>query len=660
MSTVLYINNKLVELDSSTVIAMNFQVNDLAEIADRNVNFSNTIKIPKTPSNIKLFELLGMTGNLSLVPYSEVRVKLINGLLEVVNNGLIAVQDTSKGFFSIVIFDGITSFKQAIDGLTLRNIDFDDINHYQTLANMVASLSNTDTYIYPLVDFEVGIISPDSITHYANTLLPCAFYHNIFERIFEAAGFTYDGDIFSLDKFIKTVMPITGKLNVEFEASSQFAAEYNSGNPATFQTFGISGGGTSPDTQEMAYDTVLSQSDIAISSVFGQTVFTFSENTQIKFDLFFQKDDNDGVSGQEVTFEFTLRKNGTAENVFFTLDSLSTGVGEIFEASYVMNVEAGDIVWVDVVCERTGAAGGFIYSSQIRFTATETTSNRELMNSWIDFGRQLPELEQYEFVKMIMQQYGLVAIPSGKTHIHFVYIKDILNKVFGFVDWTDKLVLEEKEEYKIGEYAKANELTYKYLDDNDTGFADYTLNLDVYNLQASKVLFENKITMPRHSTAKDSLIIPKIPLITYEKYDEDNKQRFLFNGDGKVYAIVLITHSLTNSFLIEEAPVIADDPAAGLAVFDFFTTDLKFGNVQQLYFDVLGPAYYEEFRKINERAQKKTLQLLLNIVDIKNLDFKKLVYFRQYQNFYYLNKISNWQNGKVCDGEFIRASVPNY
>jgi len=474
MSTILYINNQLVDIDNSTVIAMNFQVNELSEIADRNVSFSNTIKVPKTANNIAIFQLLGLTGNLSLLPYTEVKVKLVNGLLEVLNNGVIAVQDQSKGFYSIVIFDGITSLKQSIDGLTLRDIDFDDINHYQTLANISASLSNTDTYIYPLVDFEVGIITPDSITQYANTMVASAFYHNIFERIMTAAGFTYGGDIFSLDKFLKTVMPITGKLNVEFEAASQFAEEYDSGTPSTFQSFGISGGGTSPDTQEIEFDDVLSETGIAISNVLGQTIYTFSEPTQIKFDLFFQRDGNVGTAGQPVTFEFTLRKNGTAEKAMLNLTSTDVYIApSIHEASHVLNVDAGDIVGVDVTCERTAASGGFIYSSQFRMTATETTANRELMNSWIDFSRQLPELEQYEFIKIIMQQYGLVAIPSGKTHIDFVYIKDILNKVFGFVDWSDKLVGEEKEEYKLGDYGKANELTYKYND----GFSFNFLNV---------------------------------------------------------------------------------------------------------------------------------------------------------------------------------------
>ena len=50
------------------------------------------------------------------------------------------------------------------------------------------------------------------------------------------------------------------------------------------------------------------------------------------------------------------------------------------------------------------------------------------------------------------------------------------------------------------------------------------------------------------------------------------------------------------------------------------------------------------------------VKMLLNAVDILNFDQFVPVYLRQFGRYYYVNKISNWASGKLCDVELLQLT----
>ena len=65
---ILIINDKRFQLEDGEVFQTK-QINDLFSLDTRQTNYTNTIKIPRTPTNIENFDFLGIVGNESQIPY---------------------------------------------------------------------------------------------------------------------------------------------------------------------------------------------------------------------------------------------------------------------------------------------------------------------------------------------------------------------------------------------------------------------------------------------------------------------------------------------------------------------------------------------------------------------------------------------------------------
>ena len=100
----LYINNKLIHLPVRSV-GLTLQINDIGDIKDRNANYSNNIKIPPTPENVLTFELLGLTGSTTRIPYLEVSVKYVVNGIELISDGKGIVKNTNV-FYNLLVYDG--------------------------------------------------------------------------------------------------------------------------------------------------------------------------------------------------------------------------------------------------------------------------------------------------------------------------------------------------------------------------------------------------------------------------------------------------------------------------------------------------------------------------------------------------------------------------
>ena len=132
----LYINNIQIELKSSTV-ARTLQINDLGDVVDRQSNYSNNIKIPKSPNNIRAFEMLGISGNTTRLPYENLVVKYVVNGIELISEGKGVVKNTNSSY-NLVVYDGNISMtdllgdKQGISRRTFQR----DLNEIRTIFNI--------------------------------------------------------------------------------------------------------------------------------------------------------------------------------------------------------------------------------------------------------------------------------------------------------------------------------------------------------------------------------------------------------------------------------------------------------------------------------------------------------------------------------------------
>ena len=66
------------------------------------------------------------------------------------------------------------------------------------------------------------------------------------------------------------------------------------------------------------------------------------------------------------------------------------------------------------------------------------------------------------------------------------------------------------------------------------------------------------------------------------------------------------------------------------------------------------PKYYNNIKLLLEDFRLHKMKLNVNSIDIHNLDFDKIYYFEQEQNYYFLNKLS-YKSGKITSADFYRV-----
>jgi len=153
----LYINGKQADLDPSQAIAQTKQVNDLNSIQDRQANYTNKFKLPKTANNLRIMNFLTAKGNTSAVPYTKNECSLYsdNGQCFIYKGR--AVVTDGGDYFDVVVYDGIIDLYKAIENKNLSQLSLTGLNHTKSVAAVISSWQPTSPYRYILADYNSNI-----------------------------------------------------------------------------------------------------------------------------------------------------------------------------------------------------------------------------------------------------------------------------------------------------------------------------------------------------------------------------------------------------------------------------------------------------------------------------------------------------------------------
>ena len=218
MANELFIDGQSVDLGKGTKIGLTLQVNDIAEVVDRQGNFSNTFKTPKSQTNKIIYEHAEQVNSITNIPYRKLPAKYVQDGIELVSNGYCEFKSASD-FYEQTIFGGILDFFSQIKGKKITDLDLSAYDHTWDLATIFASRVNTDGYIYPLIDFNDD--SDTLIPPYfgfsdrnidARTLFPAMFIHTLIEKIFEGTTYTLAGAITLTNRYKNRLLPFGSNL----------------------------------------------------------------------------------------------------------------------------------------------------------------------------------------------------------------------------------------------------------------------------------------------------------------------------------------------------------------------------------------------------------------------------------------------------------------
>ena len=430
MDEKLYINDVLLEIPKRTV-SRSLQINDFRETKDRQANYSNSIKIPKTYQNTEAFESLGLVGIVSRIPYQSVKVKYVVNGIEMITDGKGVLKNTND-FYNLVIYDGNISLTDLLGTETLQDLDFSSYNHNLTTGVFLSSFSNTSGYIYALEDrFDVVI----------ENSIPSFYIHTLFDMILTQKGWSYSGSIFSDSDYLSRVTTMDIGFEVDVTQSET-------------QVFNILNTSTRSNTVSEKY---------LINS------YTSTSNDLYKVEL------NGSVEIVFGSVELSIEVNGSAQLFFTPLSNVN------FNEVANVYAETGDLIEVyGIATVETTPVTQYRFEEDFR---TIIYKNEKYIP--ITFEDIIGNTKQIDFVKDVMQRFNLsFKKTKNENALEFITSEELLTDTNNAEDWSNLFSKKIDESYRSS-YAQDNQFKYKY-EDSENNFADGSLIVDDVNLKSEK------------------------------------------------------------------------------------------------------------------------------------------------------------------------------
>lgn len=449
MSRHFYIENQLIDLPPNVVIAQTLQVFDPGRLGSIVTNFTSSIRLKYTYTNEKTLGFLSNTKTKTTVPYTSLSCKYIENGIPLIRDGRIIVNEVNDGY-SLSVYSGPWGFFEIIQDLTLWDLDFSDINGAWSASVRDSLRTATTGIVQALVDdgrlVQDQASSAPTIENQGTILKPPQiYYHTVIEKIFESAGFEYEGDIFTNDIFLKLVMPLgVVYLDPSFTESRMFYAAAPGDqvmvNPTT-------------ETDVLFNQNVKQGSENYYDGV-SQYVVSNSDTALRFFRLIFFADLTIEVTGGTVDINIT-----TGAGYVDTPEQTNVGSGT-YSMSYLSSLGQadGDVIKVTIVAN-TGTPTVTITSGI--FYSVALTGNDEdeffptIVSEYVYFQKLFEQKSQIDFLKEFCVRFNVQI-----TQINNVLYVNTMNKILDDVsgpDWTNKRHAGvERIKYSFSTYAKTN------------------------------------------------------------------------------------------------------------------------------------------------------------------------------------------------------------
>ena len=620
----LYIGDTLCDLDDGEVIPINKQVNDIAEMQDRQSDFTASFKVRKTRAMRALFELSGEVGANTTFPYTAQTAKLVQDGIETITAGRAVLLRSDDHYYHIAVYSGNVSFFKAIAGLKMADLALGSVTW--NASNAAQTHVNDYDYLFPLLEpSDDGGLTPltddgSTVELYAGWVWPFVKVKAIWDAIFAAAGYTCTGDILTDPVFTRLFMPISS-LKINYIDTAVLLYNVNVANRAvmTASSNRLNWGFGTPTT---------------VLSYFGDSLWRYSAQYMVKYA---------GAYTYRVTITNPL---GVPTNVYLYAGAVL--LGEMLNDGFYSSAYVRRYAITYDVLKDWGLVFYCTYNNgctNYKIECTAIDAPKVAYGSDVPFALHLPALTQTDFIKMVCNLFGLVpdASPRDKR-IRFWNYSALLDNIPTARDWSAYLSeAEDETEFAFGDYAQLNYLRYKasndVVEDNGTG----VMQIDDENLPREK----DVVSLPV-STCDEVLVLTDVAVsrINMNKYDakEDDYEQNETIEPRLVYVDTIPDASPAKTFTLRTA-------ASGGVGYD--VTTIRKACSLPIAFSSL-PQYYSTLAKMLTKTNLRRAKFNLPAYEVAGFKHDTPVYLSQYKAYFYVNKISNYVVGKLCTIELIK------
>jgi hypothetical protein len=644
MSRELRINGERVDLADSTQVALTRQANNIAELQNRQGDFSNQFTLPFTATNREVMEHAQIVNAGTDIPYRRLEATYTEDGVQLVNEGVATLVGASATGYTVQVNSGNTSFFGKFPDLKVSELIGNAFDHINNFANVTTSRTNTTGYIYPLINWfnesDPGTFQDGEID--ARYLLPCIFIKDIFALVDELTGFTSGGALLDLPDFDNLILtPNT------LQRGQDAQALYNASAKNTASQVFLVGTDNGAPTIVNYTPTLDEYSGLFVGNLFTPDAglfgyFVFSGAISIKYKEYasltriirikiqFVKTAGLVVVAEELIFNFPTPLNPLEQEITF----------EIFPSVITSNITftLGDTYYIRLYVEDTLKSEVTIQElCEFRFSTVDV----------MPYGGFMPVGELYEgiTVKQVYQDVmNMYASTPQANSFHgtasFGLFEELEANKPSAKDWSEKVQPSGNSlAYKFGKYGQTNFLKYQPHDTVTAGFGDSSFAISDETLPDIVTAVQLATTATEETVGFQNQNYPRIKAVenTTRAFSSVNHRILLLNRQTVAY-----THEYT-------------DGATSLVT----GASIPYATFAPLAFDVLKPLYYSVLLGMLFKTKAPAYTLKLSRQDVQELDYLIPIYLDVHTEsidvtgYFYLNQISNYLNGfGRC--EFVR------
>jgi hypothetical protein len=683
MITEIFIENRRLDVSADLSSLLTFAIDDVRDFASRQTAFSKTVVLPGTANNNSIFGNIFEVGQEN--DYDPLSDNVGYNFNAAKSAACIIFQDNLQTFkgtlrlleiiknksqieYEVALHGDLSSLNVALSTGYLSDLDFSEHDLTYSLANIMASWDNTpgSGVHFPLMDY--GTYSTDKHSWKYGTFRPALYVKEYIDKMFTAANFRYECDLFNTSRFKKLIVPhnrknLTRLANTLLTGNLVFSGDYGEVNS-------FNGDFANPEGGEIYFDVATS-----IFSPTGHSIewtYNGTDTITVEINVLLTGIFNKDTSGSRIviyynTFPYRDFFPGEGE---FSIDetvSITFNTGDKFS----IHLEVFDTEEIFLT------SGSISVGSQARIPVPI------LLGDDIPINEIIPQnIRQIDFLVSIVKLWNLYVYES-KFDERLILISPFIDfyeqGADSIVDWTYKL--NRNSPVRIKPMSELNSKIYNFSYKEDSDFYN-ELYKKRYNQGYGSYIYDTEFEFASQ-TNKLELIFASTPIVGYDGEDKVYSTIFKKSGDTEEnvdHVIrILQTKKITG---VSSWNVLSAD---GTTTLDSLTdygyaghlddpsipdNDLNFGALNELFFSLSAgflnktqfnlywSAYMAEITDKNSKLL--TAKFYLTPKDIFDLSFARYVIVDGV--LFRLNKISDY-NATVpsgCTVELLKVIRTSY
>lgn len=592
-----------------------FEVGSIAELRDINTSWSYTIDIPRTARNEAIFAHAAVPYVRSTRAYQRMRVNVYSDGLQIIRDGAMFLDSATRSTYKVQIVSGRADVFEAMEAVEYEATE----NNHTTRLPLYAGEA-TDDGIAHYADYLNGITNAldghnlyteggqfwqNKLYKFATPLLrigmPNSGTPGMLPDLMAKIGFSLDTD---------TSAEVLNGLYVtmrERERTPDSAPTYKSANwQRTYdsgeRTHTIEARVPAYDFRYVPYVTYRARIDIMPSGLKNDTISPLRQAQ-----LFFGHGGRilarwtDSVTGEEKHAEITQSEWDGSLPITLDCGLYENGINMSQQILLTMICDTYESRYDTLEIEEAGSTAGYLNAYALADSEEAAQGNTIYLERGSGFANGL------ELFKTIAQIYGwIVVVDKEQPVIHAKTLQYVIGRKPMAKDWTDKVVRGcEETTYRFGDYARRNTITFA--DNQRAGTKDVaTIEIPNETLNPEASVLDFALVSDSHDSE----------IYQWQREESDGKVTDTFNG---------INHAIRD----------------------------RSGAIEIVSADYVR-ARYARFAEVLQSIEVLKCQIVLTDEDILNHDPYTPIFLRQSGAYYYVNKIENWESGKIATAELLR------